>query len=347
MMKESIQARLQCFTESVLSRRGALVDWPRTKEGLPGLAIIPPEVASILGCGDTLPLWFQGEGDGLGVNLASDFLDRIHPLVEIEPNTCPAQVVSLYLKQSDMTKPVADAFTWHNAKVTVQMSQPARVEYQTWHFQAVLHSEDQWEGVVAVTLNGSSGSQVNLPDPLGWPDLEPWPFSPVGLPATYLQAARCVLAKVEESSASFVARMESRLERDRRRLREYYSALIAEAEHKHERLMHTLIPPEDLEAAKRAVDLELRRKLAEMEERYSLQVELAPVCLVRTDLPTLAIQCKVHRKRAVRIHTLYWNAVTKTLEPMCCVRCGRSTFSVVFTDNEVDALCSACGSHSA
>ncbi len=188
---------------------------------------------------------------------------------------------------------------------------------------------------------------MNLPDPLGWPDLEAWSPSPAGLPATYLQAARCVLDMVEKSSASFVARMESRLERDRRRLREYYSALITEAEHKHERFKHALIPQEDLEATKRAVDLELRRKLAEMEERYSLQVELAPVCLVRTDLPTLAIQCKVQRKRAVRIHTLYWNAVTKTLEPICCARCGRSTFSVVFSDNEVDALCPACGSHSA
>lgn len=347
-MKESIQERLQCFTESILSRRGALVDWPKTMEGLPGLAIVPPEVASILGCGDTLPLWFQGGGDGLGVNLASDFLDRINPLFESEPNTCPARIASLYLKQSDMTKPVADAFTWHNAKVTVRMSQPARVEYQTWHFQAVLHSEDQWEGVVAVTLNGSSGAQVNLPDPLGWPELEAWPASPAGLPATYQQAARCILAKVEESSASFVARMESRLERDRRRLREYYSALIAEAERKHERFRHGLIPQEeDLEAARRAVDLELRRKLLEMEERYLLQVEITPLCLVQTDLPALAIQCEVRRKRAARNHTLYWNAVTKALEPMCCARCGRSTFSVVFTDSEVDALCPACGLHSA
>jgi hypothetical protein len=95
-------------------------------------------------------------------------------------------------------------------------------------------------------------------------------------------------------------------------------------------------------AKKRAVDLELRRKLAELDERYAMQAVLEPLVLARTALPVLAIDLLVQRRRARRTHHVYWNPLLKQLEPMRCSRCGNGAYALAFTDEDVEALCQAC-----
>lgn len=57
---------------------------------------------------------------------------------------------------------------------------------------------------------------------------------------------------------------------NRERLRGYYNALLREAHHKKTR-GHTQPDPEQQEARQRAVKLELRRKTAELDERYAME----------------------------------------------------------------------------
>jgi len=71
-------------------------------------------------------------------------------------------------------------------------------------------------------------------------------------------------------------------------------------------------------------------------------LKLAPVIVIRLDLPVLAVPCEVFRKQAKNIHTVFWNPLTKNLEPICCSGCGKSSFSIFFTGNEVKPVCSAC-----
>ena len=135
--------------------------------------------------------------------------------------------------------------------------------------------------------------------------------------------------------------MDARLAADRRRLREYYAALVREAEHKRARGAEQP-DPEKLAAKKRAVDLELRRKLAELDERYAMEAVLEPLVLVRTEIPVMAVDLMVQRKPARRQHVVYWNPLLKQIEPLCCSRCGGGAFSVTFTDEQVEPLCIAC-----
>lgn len=357
-MSQAVQDRLREFARMVLERRGGLVDWPETSQE--GLALLPSEAAASLGCPETLPLSFHPRTGGLTVNLAADFLDRIRPLVEAEPRIGAFHIPQLYLKQAAMDEPVARAFTWLNARVRVRGAQPARTEYHAWHFRALVESADRWEDILQVTLNAASMAQVRLPDLLDLPDLQPGQPAAAGQPegpdqsqrpalegprpappaATYRQACRRAIAAVDAQAAPFVARMESQHNRDRERLKGYYGALLRENRQK---TAHAAADDRERLAAKRqAVELELRRKLAELDDRYAFRVELAPLVLIRLDCPLLAVRCEVFRKQARRTHTVYWNAILKELEPLACARCGASTFSVAFTDDAVDGLCPGC-----
>ncbi|NUQ61546.1 MAG: hypothetical protein HUU20_03595 [Pirellulales bacterium] len=340
-MTAGIQEELRTFATRLLERRGALVDWP--PDAPEGNAVLPDEAAHALEADSELVrLSTEPYGEGWHVNLAGDFLETSSRLLDAEPRIGTFQIKDLYLKRGDLDEAVHRAFTWLNAQVRVAATRPVRVEYHTWWFLASIASEDRWETRLPVTLNAASGAEVELPDPLALWQVEPNPSAESQMPSTYFQAEHLARSRVPQLAADFVGRMDDRLARDRRRLREYYNALLRETEHKSPRGRAKPVEPEQLEAKKRAVQLELRRKLGELDERYAMEAVLKPLVLVRTDLPSLAVDLSVHRKRARRAHTVYWNPITKHLEPVRCSRCGRATFSIAFTDDEVEPLCPTC-----
>lgn len=340
-MSQPVQARVREFAESLLGRAGALVEWPPSAEH--GLALLPPEAAPKLGFPgqEEVPLAFAPGGGGLCVNLATDFLDRVVPLLDAEPRIGAFQLPERYLKRGDMGEAIARAFTWHNAKVVVRGAAPERVGYHAWYFFASIVSEDRWEDVLSATVNDRSGAVVALPDPFRELFLEPHTASQGSPAETYRPALRHVLAQAEERAAPFAARLEARQGRDRLRLREYYDALLREENARRHRVWTPEVKAKQ-EARRRAVQLELERKLAELDETYALKGEITPIAVLRIEVQALAVQCEVYRKQARAPRTLYWNPITKELEPLACDACGASAFSIAFTDGDVRPLCAAC-----
>ncbi len=339
-MTQTIQDELHAFAAALLERRGGLVDWPDAGEE--GTALLPPELVPLLRADDeTIRLSCQPGGDGLCVSLATDFLEDAAGLLAAEPRIGRFRIRELYLKRSKMEDAVDRTFGWHNVKVKFLETRATRLEYHTWWFHASVVSEDRWESRFCVTINSSSGVEVEIPDPLELWELQPLPGARDSTPSTGDAAFALAQTRMKALIGDFVARMDSRLDRDRKRLRGYYSALFKETANKKARGA-AKPDPEKIEAKKRAVRLELRRKLSELDERYAMEAILSPIVLIRTEIPVLAIDLLMFRKQAQRKHTVYWNPLLKELEPLCCSRCGKGTFSVAFTNEEVASLCPAC-----
>ena len=70
------------------------------------------------------------------------------------------------------------------------------------------------------------------------------------------------------------------------------------------------------------MNLELRRKLAELDQRYAMESVVRPVVLIRTEVAVIAADLSVFRKQAQRWHTIYWNPLLKQFDPIRCGRCG-------------------------
>jgi hypothetical protein len=339
-MRGGIQEELREFATRILEHRGALVDWPVGADA--GAAIVPEEVAAAVGIDDdTIRLTSQPGNAGWCVSLGTDFLETAGRLLEAEPRTGTFGASQLYLKRGSLEEAIGRAFAWLNARVVVFDTRATYVEYHTWWFQASLTSEDRWETRLVVTLNSATGAEIELPDPLALWELEPRQATGRKPPSTYPRAVARTLPRVKVAAEDFFRRMDGRIERDRRRLREYYGALLREADHKKPR-GGASPDPEKIAERKRAVELELRRKLAELDERYAIDGLLQPLVLIRTELPALAVDLSVQRKRASKRHTVYWNPLVRALEPMCCGRCGNGVFSVAFTDDEVEPRCADC-----
>jgi hypothetical protein len=124
-------------------------------------------------------------------------------------------------------------------------------------------------------------------------------------------------------------------------LQDYYRALAREADGSKRRAA-AAPTPEEIAAKKQAVDLELRRKLAELNENYALRAVLRPLVVARITLPVLAVPVTILRKQATRDYRIYCNSLTKTFEPLSCSRCRRATYSATFENDTVDLLCTPC-----
>lgn len=338
-MTVPVQEQLRDFATTLLERRGALVDWPQDSGA--GTTLLPADVAAIVGArAEVTPLGPEVAGNGLSVNLAGDFLEWAGRLLETEPRVGAFRVRDIYLKRKDITEAVGRAFTWLNAKVKVQEARETSIEYQTWWFHGCLVSDDRWETRFSFSLNAASGVEVEIPDPLGLWELEPQRgAAPAEMNCP--RAAAVARRRLLSAAAAFLERMDSRLQRDRQRLRDYYQALLREMEKKQGR-GHAQPDPEKSAAARQAVSLELRRKLSELDDRYAMEAVLRPIVLVRTETPVLAVDLAVFRKQSHKQHTVYWNPLRKQFEPFRCGSCGDGTFAVAFTNEDVEPQCSAC-----
>jgi len=355
----SIEQDVCDFATKLLERRDGLVEWTDRNEGT---AIVPAEMVGLFhGNGDpnreaddeTIRLSTQPGGEGWCLSLATDFLDTASRLLELEPRVGTFCIPEMYLKRGDFEDLVNREFSWLNARVRLHETRSVRVEYHTWWFHALLASEDRWETRFPITINASSGTEVKMPNSLDLWELEPNAAASRQPPTTYPQAVLRAQQQIHELAGEFFDRMDSRLGRDRKRLREYYNALLRESSHKKSQSQtkpdaekFNAGKPETgtSEAREKAVKLEMRRKIAELDERYAMDLTLEPVVLTRLEIPALAIDLSVDRKRAKRKQTVYWNPLLKQLEPICCTGCGCGTFSVSFTNEEVKALCGKCDS---
>lgn len=336
-MSTPLEDRLREFARALLERHGAVVDWPAYG---PGQALLPETLARALRVGEEAALTTEAAPgkDVLSVNLAADFLERVEGLIGSHPTVARLRLEGLYLKKSAMDEPVARFFGFPNARVRVAAALPKRMAYHCWHFSAIVDSEDRWEELVEVRVNAATGAEVDFPDPLAMLDALPGIEPPEG-PEPNLEAGRRKAAITAALRASpFLARLEARLERDRQRIREYYGALLEETSPARLRVP---LDPARLEEKRRAVDVEMRRRLLELDERYALRLRLDPVALVELDMPVLEVELEVLRRPARGSVRVYWNPLRKELEPLACAGCGRN-IKVVRFDEDLRALCPTC-----
>jgi hypothetical protein len=345
LQEESINARLRHFSRDLLTWRGALADWP---DGTPeGLALLSSGDAALLNCHEETSLSLNPDTAGLCVNLGSDFLEKSDAMLADASRVISWRVHDLYLKKSNMQEETSRVFDWINARVRVGDSHESTVDYHAWQFHASLVSEDRWEDVIDITLNARTGAHIVFPEFLGHADGE-WRLGHTGQeanptePATQAKAAALAWEEAAQRSTSFVQRMDSRYQRDVTRLEEYYGSFLKEKRRPSKSLEDPEVVRAKAEEEKRAVMLELTRKLGELRERYSIRAELDVVVMAKISMRVLRIELSVQRKQATARRYVYWNPALKAFEPLSCSRCGRDMFAVAFTDDTVEPICSQC-----
>ncbi|MFO0868895.1 MAG: hypothetical protein U0935_08070 [Pirellulales bacterium] len=343
-----LQEELRSFSVELFELSGGLADWPANAPH--GSVLVPPALATATQLpGESFQLGCAAAPGSLSVAVTGEFLDvAARLLAHAVPRTGDFCIAERYLTTRDLTEKLHQSFAWQNVRARYEGATPATAEYHAWALWCQLRSEDTWEAVIRCVVNAETSAVVDWPNVLREPDLTgaapAAAASDCGppLPTTFPVAAAAARRAIIRQSTPFVRRIEQRLERDRQRLRDYYRALAREANGSSRRRTSTPLDADGMAARKRAVDLELRRKLAELTERYAFVAQLRPLTLARVRIPVLRIPVVIQRKRAIRRYEIYWNSVLKRLEPLSCIQCHAATYSATFADDSVDLYCQAC-----
>src|SRR5439155_13470901 len=230
--------------------------------------VVPPEVASAAHLpGEEFALGEKATPGALQVSLAGEFLDVAARLLDVAvPRDGSFCIPERYLTSRDLTDKIVQTFGWQNARAKYSSAEPALVEYHLWTLLGSLRSEDVWEAIFHIAVNAESQAVVELPDVFQEPDLHSEDATGVAdEPITCATAIAEGKRRLRAAAAEFVRRIEQRLERDRKRLEDYYRALAREAGSSKRRA--AAVPSAAEVAAKQgAVDLELPRNVAELNE---------------------------------------------------------------------------------
>jgi hypothetical protein len=215
--------------------------------------------------------------------------------------------------------------------------------YIRFTFKAALITDEKHEQLVSVLMDAQNGYPVpeladlehqtilesenafeNLPlaQPRWLPKSETNPLSRPALEGLLERATHAARDALADSTARLTRRAARFLELDRARLNQYYDDIERDLTRRRDRATdesrRTSIQ-DKLEAAQ----AERQAKLADVEAKYRLRVELQLLNLLVITLPKLTLQVEIKHRTTRVTRTVVWNPLLHQVEPLFCDVCGR------------------------
>jgi hypothetical protein len=346
---------LQRFVEVALARAGGAVQ--TTANGVDALLV--PAAAASLEVGEEVRLRVGGDsrpGEILA-GYGSAFLARLCALVESVPRKYRLELEPAPPKRERIEREADSVLAFHGATGRIESIQDAQLEYTLVDFRYAATSDEKSEGIVTVAVSAVGTSSPRLVRELpGFIERHPearrewrgildreaaWPLEP-----SLATANRVARAVVRAETRPFVSRMGRRLQRDLRRVHDYYGALLYEVENRKRRGSEA---PEKVRAKLAAVEAEKRHRGQDLQRRYAVSLRLEPVAVLALRIRGSAAVVRLQRRKAATTLLLGWNGVARELDHWICTTCGAEAPSPVvcaafhLVCAECPRRCETCG----
>jgi hypothetical protein len=309
--------------------------------------LLPDELAARLQVDSYLRLAFAAEAEAGALRVSVN-----HPLVEAmagqaaqEPGYAQVAINHVRLEKPGLFDLAAKTFSFANARLSARrnaVEQVALHHYLRFNFKATFLSDEKQEQIVSAVLDVQAGHAVRDPEQLAWlvssetetafgnlPVARPrWPGAGEALDSATWQAlltrAQALAeAALQERLAAMQARNQRFLELDLARLEDYYGSLERDLRRRLERSDAGERERRGATESKiEALHSERSAKLADIQARYTLRVELELINTLLTIQPKLLLAVEISNRRATITRQAVWDPLLRRLEPLVCDVCG-------------------------
>jgi len=350
------------FAAHLLNYEGVLIERIEP-EGLELLAPVPvaqvlqiPELAR-LGFGMELPAHAERVG------LESDWLERFGHLLGARGQTARVTLPVALPQLTNAGRVVEHTINLQNAVYRVIGVTPAWTRYLVMLFRVTAFSDEKRDGIVKLGFNLSNGSAIDaIADELlshaieteGVNDASP-PL-PAQLPSDWTQTqlksrvARALPERIDAHLAPFLKGMQRRLDRDLRRIHDYFNDLRTESLlrlRKQLAAAETETTREHLRLE--AIAREYAAKVADLQQKYALRVDVVWSQTLEVVMPVQRVEILIKRRKGERKITLDWNPLARKLDiPPCEYSYTQSPVRMVCDDRlhlispAAHAPCASC-----
>ena len=339
------------FVDQLLADSGGEVEWSPQRDRIE--ALVPEEFQKQWKLPDPLVCLREGMSDGdsaacLPIGFGSELFERVMASALEQGRTAAVRLVASAPKR-DVSAELERRFDALNATYRVESVSEGVGDYWLWSFSAVAEADERSERQCHVCI---SSNRVECPEVGELIRLEAAHWQPVkaganehraeDLERIYVAASLRIARRLPQELTEFTQAITRRHTRDIRRIKEYFGELRREMEEEIERrgLMGEAL---QIRREKQGqLSGEEARKLAGLEEKYRLRINLRPWALMLARLPVKYCEINVKRRTREQRLRLVYNLLSKKFEPLACEACGADTFQMGFCDERMHLLCAAC-----
>jgi len=203
-------------------------------------------------------------------------------------------------------------------------------------FEATYVSDEKEQDIVAIGVERYYGrparhleQALRSTDP-GSPPSLPYPDAAcLPLAQTYALARHELLRSVQVTAHARLAELQGAMRRQMARVSAYFSDLRAELHERQRRAGQDSESVARLLEQEHALEREEQARLAELRQKFSLQVELRLLNLLHVVQPKLKLQLYLTRPKGAPVTVeAIWDPLAQTLEAVPCPACGRPTLNL-------------------
>jgi hypothetical protein len=333
------------FTADLLTENGAVVE--PSSEGLE--VLLPAEVAAVLEIPEHVNLSFLGDRrEGIFVSYDSEILRKMAGLLGDRGKFATVGLALPAVKLEKLEDRLGDKLVFHNAVFQVERKEEKPISYLLGYSKFSAISDDRQEGIVGCLINELNFSvQKTTAEILDFIPREP--EEPTGqaeregtekVLKAFWQAQ---LSIVREALSDFLVSMERRMNRDIRRVHDYYQTLI----HEHRQALAKKLPAQEHDKAQteskiEAIERELKGKVQDLVGKFSIDLQLEPISFVRIETISPIFWLSVKRRKEARQFALTYNPIMKSLDPLPCEACFYPKKGYYVCDDRLHILCREC-----
>ena len=332
------------FTTHLLAENGAVVE--PIGDGLE--VLLPAEVARVLEIPEHASLSFLGApGEGISVSYDSEILKKMAGLMGDRGKFTTVNLGPSSVRLDKLQDRLGDKVVFHNAVFHVERREEKPISYLLGYSKYSARSDDRQEGIVGCLVNElnlsvqktTSEILVLAPNEAERPTWQAERESSERVLKAFWQAQ---LKIVNEALSDFLMSMERRMNRDIRRVHDYYQTLINEHRQVLAKKLTARGENERAESKIEAIERELKGKVQDLIGKFSIDLQLEPISFIRIETISPIFWLSVKRRKEARQFPLTYNPVLKSLDPLPCEACFYPRKGYYVCDDRLHILCREC-----
>jgi hypothetical protein len=234
-----------------------------------------------------------------------------------------------------------------NAVFQVDKSELKPISYLLAYAKYTAVSDERQEGMIASMINEFNLSIRRLqaePLPI-LADTEEGPLkgSEKQGPEKVLKAlSNAQTAMAKEALQDFIRSLERRLNRDIRRVGDYYQTLARETRQMIEKKTSSGGDMAKAQNKIEAIEAERKWKIQDLIAKYSLSIRLKQITIVRLETVAPVFWLMIKRRKGTRSFPLTFNPILKVLDNLPCEACSFPQKGYGVCDDHLHIVCGRC-----
>lgn len=313
-------------------------------------AVIPEEVARELEMSEFETFTVNSDPAPGETPLAygSDALEKLLSIIKDMGYTTCYLMPFVEFKKAVTENDILRQFEFSNAKFQSVSVTKGHVPYLLFNFKWTVISDMRRDGLFSCVINQLTGSRVREIEKvfsqrpvIEYAHINDYVFEGKPVEEAFKKACCETRLGIEDELTDFRKSMMRRMQRDIRRVEDYYNGLIGELRKKRpgKKDVDELIA--DLKNKEKVIKLELKAKRSDLLKKYTTKVNIDLISVARIYLPSAAADIKILFKKFKPIFRTCWNPITKDLEDLICDGCLRNTSHIYLCPHQ-HLLCEKC-----